>query len=132
MKTYLMLGFATAASMLSSSTSHALVSVVQDCTTQNGQYTIEIMSNEGIGPNRTVATLGASITDDSHNVVGGYAVDQAKIHAIGFGDPYVDTATNGKRFEFTPPDTNVRTYSIRAVLTNGNVLSDDDLKCSDL
>lgn len=132
MKTYLIMGLA-AASMLSSATSHALVSLVEDCTTQNGQYHVEIMDNQGLAPFRADdAKLGATIVDDNHNVVGGFAVEQAPIHAIGFGDPYVDTATNGQKFELTPPDTNVRNYSLRATLSNGTVLTDDDLKCSSL
>lgn len=130
MKTYLIMGLA-AASMLSSATSHALVSLVEDCTTQNGQYRIEVSNDQGIGLERNFTALGASITDDRDNVVGNFAVKQAPIHAIGFGDPFVDTATDGKKFSLTTPDTNVRGYSIRAVLDNGTVLTDDNLKCSE-
>ena len=102
---------------------HALVAIVERCTTSDGQYTMSIANDEGIGWPR-IAHFYANIENAAGDVVAEYAVtyDNPQIRSVSFGhSSYLDSASNGKDFDFALPSTNTP-YALTATLKDGQVI----------
>lgn len=120
--------------LISSTTCHALVKELALCTTSDGQYTVSVQDNQGIGPVRT-SYITASVYDSNDKVVASYEAEEFRgVHSISFGRPkYQDTATAGKGFLLEGPSTNFKHYSLNVEMNAGGKsgrVSNDDLNCS--
>jgi hypothetical protein len=123
----------SAAIVLNSASSFALVRLVTNCKTSDGLYAVVITDNQGIGPVRT-SNFGASINDQDGNTIASYAVQPDDgIRSISFGrQKYLDKETDGHKFSLAFPSTNYRHTSLLAVLPDGQVLRDENMACSPL
>lgn len=110
--------------------SHALVILVRQCQVSNGAYRLLVLNNEGIGFNR-IPSYSAEIYNDQDQVVGFYQLKVLQhIHSISFGrKEFVDVQTEGKIFDLALPSTNCKNTILKATLSDGTVISDDNLKC---
>ena len=113
--------------------SHALVSMVVKCETQDGDYSVSILNNQGIGLVRS-NNLEAVIYDKNETVVASYTVNPPPlIQSVSFGrSPYLDQKTNGQIFSLAFPSTNYKHTSLLAVLADGTKVSDENMTCQKL
>lgn len=115
--------------LLASTSSYALVRVVEDCQTSNGQYRIVILDNEGIGRDRTPA-LSADVYEGDKQVAS-YALKAVRVGSTSFGRwHYLDQQSMGERFDLAGPSTNARNVILHAIVgANSVVVEDDNLNC---
>ncbi len=115
------------------STSHALVRELANCATQDGQYSIQITDNQGIGYPRT-SVLVAVVRNEAGQAVANYAVEiYHGVQSVSFGRPTViDSTTKGQEFSLQGPSTNFKNYILKTNLNlagSGDV-QDQNLNCS--
>ena len=110
--------------------SHALVRTLANCLMKKGPYRVAVLDNQGIGPER-VSHVVASLTDVEGKVVAQFPAELYRgPHSASYGRPhYEDVATQGKQFLLEGPATNVRHYSVHAIV-NGAVVQEDGLECA--
>ncbi len=97
-----------------------LVREVALCHTTDGQYSVSIVDNQGIGFPRE-SHFSATITNSDDETVGKYAplTYVKSSHSISFGHPsYIDTETKGGRFRLDYRSTNTP-YRVIAQLEDG-------------
>jgi hypothetical protein len=113
--------------------SHALVVLVINCETQDGDYRVSILNNQGIGPVRN-NHLSATIYDKNETNIASYIVSPPPlIQSTSFGrSPYLDLKTNGQKFSLAFPSTNYKHTSLLAVLADGTTISDENMVCNKL
>jgi hypothetical protein len=113
--------------------SHALVKLISKCETQDKDYTVSILNNQGIGAVRK-SILSAVIYDKNDTVVATYIVNPPPLlQSTSFGRrPYLDQKTHGQRFNLAFPSTNYKHTSLVAVLADGTKISDENLTCEKL
>jgi len=127
--------FVAAFTLLSSVPSFALVRELDQCTTRDGQFSVSVMDNQGIGPVRT-SNVFATVRDSSDEIVASYKVtEKTGPMSISFGRAQmIDTQTGGSLFDLAGPSTNFRTISLLVKLQSGphagQVLKEDGLGCT--
>jgi hypothetical protein len=111
-----------------SSTSHAFVRMIDDCSTPDGKYRITLRQGADNAPH----TGSASVEDENGKVLGGYSVVNPMIHSASFGSAsdWQAADNNGADFHLNGPSTNSRTTSFSAVLDDGQTVSGRDLQCT--
>ncbi len=119
------------AALLYTNSASALVSVIESCQTQNGEFKVSILSNQGIGFDRSNPSLTAQVTDKSGNVIASYQVSPPPaIQSTSFGrSPYTDTLTQGHKFSLAFPSTNFRHTSLLVQFPSAVVYKTDDIVC---
>jgi len=122
--------FAVLAALSVSVPSFALVRELASCVTTDGQYTVTVEDNQGIGPVRK-SNVGARVEDADGNTLASWAVEvDTRPHSISFGRPgYIDTQTMGQEFNLRGPSTNFHKYSLSAKWDSGEI-SDAQLNCT--
>ncbi len=120
-------------SVLQVSPAFALVRMVEACHTSNGEYSISIIDNQGIGPVRKSHYV-ATVSDSTGNPIASYNVNPPPaVQSASFGrSPYTDVLTQGHQFSLAFPSTNFNHTSVLFAIQNGNVYRSDDVVCNHL
>lgn len=121
-------------SFVFSSQSFALVALKAQCTTVDGQYQVNIVDNQGIGPIRS-SNLGVTVLDSDGQVVASYGLIYVNplMRSVSFGTSvFKDKDTNGQNFSLTTGSTNFGPR-LMVKLTDGthtgSVITDDKIEC---
>jgi hypothetical protein len=125
--------FLVVAACFASFPCYALVRVVADCSTSDGQYAVSVFENQGIGPVRKPHLI-AQIVDSNKNIVANYQLEMDKSGRSGGFErvQYRDLLTHGVSFSLQGTSSQFPYFSLAAEINvdrSSKHITDDEMSC---